>query len=116
MRQCPNCHGERLTFWRNPQLRTAKWSCETCAAEYDVPFYAKGQTALQSFIESCLNVGSGFLLAWAVWKWLVAPLIATDVLKYDDAFIMTCIFTVVSLTRSFIWRRLANWYHHTRKS
>ena len=66
------------------------------------------QTRLESFIESCTTVGSGFLLAWAVWAWLVAPMIKHGWIEYTDGFIITCIFTVVSLIRVYIWRRFFN--------
>ena len=66
------------------------------------------QTWLESFLEQTLNITSGFILAWAVYRWVVAPLITNGALKYTDAFLITRIFTVVSFIRGLIWRRFFN--------
>lgn len=62
------------------------------------------QTRTQSAIEATLNIGSGFILALIVWQtlaWLYdIPMPITRNLE------ITTIFTVVSLIRSYIWRRI----------
>jgi len=64
------------------------------------------QTKLESFIESVLNIGSGFFIAWAVsfviYPWFGVELPATTYLS------LTTIFTVISVLRSYVWRRFFN--------
>ena len=71
------------------------------------------QTKTQSAVEATLNIGSGFILAIIVWQGLAAlydiPMPLSRNLQ------ITSIFTVVSITRSYIWRRvfttkLNNWF------
>ncbi len=62
------------------------------------------QSRTVSAIEAFLNIGSGFLLSIVVWQ-IVAfgfgiPMPITTNLQ------ITSIFTVVSLLRSYFWRRL----------
>ena len=66
------------------------------------------QTRLESLLEQTLNITTGFVLAWAVWKWVCEPLIYHGILAVDDAFLITCIFTVVSFIRGYLWRRFFN--------
>lgn len=60
-----------------------------------------------SMLESVFNVGLGFGIALAAWHWLVRPLIHGGVLSVDSSFWITCIFTVISLLRGFVVRRLS---------
>lgn len=62
------------------------------------------QTKLESLIEVFFNYLSGFLLAWAVYAWIIIP---NDELK-NSAFTATCIFTTVSILRTYFWRRFFN--------
>lgn len=68
------------------------------------------QLRRHSAIEVCLNTGSGFVLAlvtnWALHYWLAIPL--TD----GQNITITIAFTVVSLLRSYFWRRVFNWWQH----
>ena len=64
------------------------------------------QSKAESLIEQSFNMGSGFIIAWAAWKWLVAPLVDIGVLEIHDAFWITVIFTVISFIRGLIWRRV----------
>ena len=65
------------------------------------------QTKLESMIESCLNVGSGFIVALLVWQFVVVPLWGFEV-TMNDNIVVTGIFTAVSLIRGYIWRRVFN--------
>ena len=67
------------------------------------------QTRLSSLTETLLNVGSGFLVTLAVWQLIVAPIWGYDVTIWDNLS-MTAVFTVVSMLRGYVWRRLFNWY------
>lgn len=65
------------------------------------------QTKLVSFIESIVNIGSGFFVALLLWILLVTPLWDIQV-KFIDNFLITIIFTIVSVIRSYFWRRFFN--------
>ncbi len=65
------------------------------------------QTRLGSALESLLNIGSGFLLSMAIWQLIANPLYGYDVTLIEN-FGLTTIFTVVSLFRSYLWRRFFN--------
>lgn len=64
------------------------------------------QSKRASFIEACLNTASGFVLSLFVWhwvaKWYGIPMPITTNLE------ITGIFTVVSVARSYVWRRSFN--------
>jgi hypothetical protein len=65
------------------------------------------QTKTESAIEATLNIGSGFIISLVVWQ-LLAGYYGYDMPLSRNVEITT-IFTLVSLTRSYIWRRLFNW-------
>ena len=67
------------------------------------------QTRKGSLLEATLNIGSGFIVAMLVWQLIAAPLFGYKVTLYDN-FWLTMIFTVVSMVRSYFWRRLFNHY------
>ncbi len=67
------------------------------------------QTRLGSFLEVSLNVVSGFIISMLVWTLLVAPLFNYDT-SHAQSFWITFIFTVTSMIRSFIFRRIFNHY------
>lgn len=64
------------------------------------------QSKLESKIETTLNIGSGFMLAFLTWKFLVNPMIHYGIISIDDTFIITSIFTVITFIRSYFWRRM----------
>jgi len=63
------------------------------------------QSKIESRIEVTVNYISGFVLAWATLTWIVTPLVTVGVLTWDDGFAITSVFTVVSILRSYYWRR-----------
>lgn len=67
----------------------------------------KGQSHWESFLESSLNVGSGFILALLVWKFIIVPVWDFEVSATDNLTI-TGVFTVVSILRGYVWRRVFN--------
>lgn len=86
------------------------------------------QTHLVSSLEAGANVLSGFLISWMVWMFIAAPLFGYEV-RLDTGFAITCLFTVSSLIRAFLWRRffendlhkvtvklVAKWYNGQTKS
>jgi len=67
----------------------------------------KGQTRFMSGVEQVCNVGSGFIIAMCVWRFFVVPYLGVSP-ALSDNFKVTCVFTVVSITRGYIWRRIFN--------
>jgi len=66
------------------------------------------QTKTKSLVETTLNTLSGFIVSYILWKWILVPMIDAGYLFHDQSFVITTIFTIASLTRSYIWRRLGN--------
>lgn len=62
------------------------------------------QTKLESWIEVFFNYLTGFLIAYTVYAMLVIP---TAWLK-ESPFWVTTLFTLVSVIRSYLWRRFFN--------
>ncbi len=58
------------------------------------------QTKTASAVETLTDIGTGFLIAWGVYLWVVLPYV-----DLQAAFTITCIFTGVSLVRRYLWRR-----------
>jgi len=65
------------------------------------------QSRRVSLIESCLNVGSGFVVALTVWEVVIEPVFGIDK-DFRENLCITAIFTVVSIVRGYLWRRLFN--------
>lgn len=60
-----------------------------------------------SIVEALCNTGSGFVIAYFFGQFIVYPLLGVKV-SASENFWSTCIFTVVSIVRSYVWRRLFN--------
>ena len=71
------------------------------------PMKNKGQSKRHSFIEQVFNVGSGWLLSLLVWTFLIAPLYDVNTTLEENMGI-TIIFTIISIIRGYIWRRIFN--------
>lgn len=65
------------------------------------------QSKLESLVEASLNTASGFVVSLFVWQFIAAPLFGYHI-TWKDNFLLTALFTVVSVMRSYIWRRLFN--------
>ncbi len=65
------------------------------------------QSKTVSAVEAFLNIGSGFLISMVVWQTIANPLFGYDVSLIEN-FGLTSIFTVVSVIRSYLWRRWFN--------
>lgn len=66
------------------------------------------QTKKGSLLEVALNILSGYLIAWIIGIWIY-PLFGFAVTNKQNT-ILTLIFTLVSIIRSYFWRRLFNFY------
>jgi len=62
------------------------------------------QTRTESLIETLLNIGSGFVIAYSLMQFVVTPLFELHT-QASDNFTITVLFTAVSITRSYLWRR-----------
>jgi len=71
------------------------------------------QSRLESAIETAANIGSGFLLSLGLWIFVVAPLFSVHK-PFVENFAITCLFTVTSVARSYLWRRFFNKRLHSR--
>lgn len=64
------------------------------------------QRKSHSLLEACLNTASGFVVSLVVWhwvaKWYGIPMPLGTNLE------ITGIFTIVSIARSYLWRRIFN--------
>lgn len=62
------------------------------------------QSRIESFIEVGFNYLSGFVLAWAVYAFVVMP----SPWLSASPLAVTTLFTAVSVVRSYFWRRVFN--------
>ncbi len=65
------------------------------------------QTRIESLIESCLNIATGFVVSLAFWTLVVVPVWNLPVRFVDNLAITGC-FTVLAIARSYLWRRFFN--------
>ena len=66
-----------------------------------------GQSQMASFIEACMNTASGFVVSLLFWTYVVVPVWHLPVTMSQNLVITGC-FTVLSVARSYIWRRVFN--------
>lgn len=67
------------------------------------------QLRRHSFAEACLSTATGFLVSYAIGLW-VFPAFNFPVTPVQNLWIVS-IFTLVSIVRQYIWRRVFNYYH-----
>ena len=65
------------------------------------------QSKQHSLIESILNTLSGLLLSIATWKLIITPLFGIQA-NNSQVFLVSLIFTIISILRSYLWRRIFN--------
>jgi len=65
------------------------------------------QSRTRSLIEQLLNIGSGFFISLMVWEFIVKPVWEIQT-NFAENLSITALFTVVSIARSYAWRRLFN--------
>ena len=65
------------------------------------------QSRLESLVEASLNTASGFVVSLLAWRWIVAPFFGLP-LDMASNLGVTTFFTVLSVVRSYVWRRLFN--------
>jgi len=70
------------------------------------------QSKTHSLIEACLNTASGFIISYIVGLYLF-PLMGWKITPTEN-FLVVSIYTVISVIRSYVWRRAFN--HRVKKS
>lgn len=65
------------------------------------------QSRKNSLLEQILNVGSGFFISLILMGAIVAPLYNLET-NTSENFGITCIFTIASIVRGYLWRRFFN--------
>lgn len=71
------------------------------------------QSRMESLIESVVNVMSGFIISLTVWTFFIMPVWNLHT-TFGDNLAITCVFTVISVGRGFLWRRFFNNGFHRR--
>ena len=66
------------------------------------------QTRLTSIVEVLLNTTSGFILAMFIWQFVIPAFYPHLEPTMAENFNMTALFTIASIARGFLWRRLFN--------
>lgn len=69
-----------------------------------------GQKRRHSLLEASLNTATGFCISYLLGLFIF-PLFGFPVTPAQNFWIVL-IYTVVSIVRSYIWRRTFNWWHH----
>lgn len=64
------------------------------------------QTKLESLLEAVVNIAFGFLLSWLTWIFIIPIFFEGVGGNASQGFWITVVFTVVSLARMYVWRRL----------
>lgn len=65
------------------------------------------QTKRHSLLEQVLNVGSGFVLSSLVWQFVIIRWWDIHT-SFGENLQITSVFTIVSIARGYVWRRLFN--------
>jgi len=65
------------------------------------------QSRKASALESVVNVGSGFVVAYLTWLYLI-PWLWGIPTRMDRGLGVTLTFTVISIIRCYVWRRIFN--------
>lgn len=65
------------------------------------------QSRLESLIEASINIGSGFIVSLLLWTFVIVPVWNLPV-NMSQNLVITGLFTVLSIVRSYIWRRFFN--------
>jgi len=66
------------------------------------------QSKYMSFVEASANSVSGFLIGWLCNLYILPPLLGVAV-SSNQAWVITAIFTALSIARSYVVRRIFNW-------
>lgn len=73
------------------------------------------QTKKHSLIESITNVFSGLLISWLAWHLIISPIFKIYP-NNTDIVLISIIFTILSIIRSYFIRRVFNKLNNNPKS
>ena len=65
------------------------------------------QTRVGSAIEAVCNIGSGAIIAFCTMQFVLSPLLGIEISLGQNGWV-TVALTIVSVTRSYLWRRYFN--------
>lgn len=71
------------------------------------------QSKTESFIEANTSTFIGFFLSWITMQFIVAPIWGYE-MKGTDSFVITIVFTFMSIVRGYFVRRFFNWKHRLK--
>jgi hypothetical protein len=71
------------------------------------------QSRIMSWVETCTNVGTGYLLALFTQQ-MIFPWFDIHV-TVGETSVIAAIFTAISVVRGYLFRRLFNWIHYRRR-
>ena len=71
------------------------------------------QSKQNSFVEQLLRVSFGFLLSVFIVQPLIFPIFDIHLNMIENTTV-ALIFTLVSIARGYITRRIFNWWHHRK--
>ena len=119
MNICPKCNSYRTAgpFYQKDTFgnECLQYKCRQCGYEQSKPT-TKGQSRLASLFESFINIAIGFVISTLAWMFIV-PVIWPELKPHsglDTAFGVTVLFTVLSLTRNYVIRRIANFVQEVK--
>lgn len=72
------------------------------------------QTRRASLLEAVASTLTGFALSLAVQQFFITPVYGLPLSAVDNIAI-TLVFTIVSIARQYVWRRVFNYMQHGRK-
>lgn len=72
------------------------------------------QTRKGSLVESLINTGVGFVMSLFVWEFVVKPIWEINT-SFAENLSITLLFTVVSVVRGYMLRRVFNQLHKNNK-
>ena len=64
------------------------------------------QPRFHSFLEACMNTATGFLVT-LIAQDIIYPIVGVKTSSHQN-FVLALFFTVLSIVRSYLWRRLFN--------
>ena len=67
------------------------------------------QKRSHSLIEASTSTSAGFLISLAAWEFVVKPVWGLPT-TFAENFAITLFFTVISVARSYVFRRIFNWH------
>ena len=71
----------------------------------------EGQTKLESLVEKVLDVISGMFVALGIWYLILIPVFDFET-SFGENLSIICTFSIASIFRGYLWRRLFNWLHN----